>query len=88
MKSLCTLLAVCIHFCLIGQSATIDSIVNLKPVLVPKIVKNYDNFNKIYITSAFAEDAIKDTFGMGLIRANKIIKVELVYTQYRQSETF
>lgn len=88
MKLLCTLLAVCIHFCLIGQSATIDSIVNLKPVLVSKIVKNYDNFNKIYITSAFAEDEIKDTIGMGLIRANKIIKVELVYTQYRQSETF
>ncbi len=88
MKTFFTCLVLALAIPLSAQPVLPDSIVNMQPVLVKKVPVNEDDFSKVYLYSAFAEKKLRDTSQLFLLRSTEIVSVDLVYTKYRQSETF
>lgn len=88
MKIFFTCLVLAFAIQISAQPVMPDSIANMPPLLVKKVPVNVDDFTKVYIYSAFAEKKLKDTSQLFMLRSTESVSVDLVYTKYRQSETF
>ncbi|MCC6701765.1 MAG: energy transducer TonB [Fluviicola sp.] len=70
------------------EAEEIERIVKIKPREIEKYVVNAKRVNTLYLETAFNNAVYKDAKSLSTLKDKAIIKVELVYTTYRKSETF